>query len=109
MIYDSSLFMTLNKVKETIISDSNKEVPLPYEREFDLVVKIEEIDQEYASPWSNLDVPLVDAGSEKIICLKVTDTSNMMYDIITPQNLLPTGTQAGAVVRITKLIKSKEG
>jgi len=44
MIYDSSLFMTLNKVKETIISDSNKEVPLPYEREFDLVVKIEEID-----------------------------------------------------------------
>ena len=53
MVYDCSLFMTLNKVKETIISDAKEEVPLPYEREFDLVVKIEEIDEEYSCPWSN--------------------------------------------------------
>ena len=46
IIYDSSLFMTLNKVKESIANELNRDTPLGYEREFDLIVKIEEIDEE---------------------------------------------------------------
>ena len=46
IIYDSGLFMTLNKVKDLIQNEQEGNRHLSYEREFDLIVKIEDIDEE---------------------------------------------------------------
>lgn len=46
IVYDSNLFMNLNKVKEIILADLTKvhnNLPLSFEREFDLIVKVEDI------------------------------------------------------------------
>lgn len=46
IIYESNLFMNLNKVKEIINADLTKvhnNLPLSFEREFDLIVKVEDI------------------------------------------------------------------
>lgn len=46
IVYESNLFMNLNKVKEIIHADLTKvhnNLPLSFEREFDLIVKVEDI------------------------------------------------------------------
>lgn len=46
IVYESNLFMNLNKVKEIILADLTKvhnNLPLSFEREFDLIVKVEDI------------------------------------------------------------------
>lgn len=45
LIYDSQLFMTLNKVKDLIANEQTKEFQQTYEREFDLIVKVEALDE----------------------------------------------------------------
>ena len=47
------MVMTLHKVRETIINDQKNPNPLPYEREFDLVVKIDEMITEPCSQSEN--------------------------------------------------------
>ena len=71
--------MTLNRVREYIQNELKN--PAGYEREYDLVVKIEEVSD---------------------CSLKVTDTSNLPFTIICP-NKLPY--KSGDVLRITKCIK----
>ena len=59
------------------------------------VEEIEEIQESYQ-------------GNEKV-CLKVTDSSNMLFSVIVPKVLLPSEFKAGDVARITKVAKSREG
>ena len=41
--------------------------------------------------------------------IKVIDTSNIVFDILVPVNLIPQTVKSGDVVRITKVVKSKQG
>ena len=43
------------------------------------------------------------------INMRVVDTSNIMFDILVPVNLIPKTVKAGQVARITKVVKSKDG
>lgn len=79
IIYESSLFMTLNRVKEYIQNEMKN--PPGYEREYDLVVKIEEVSD---------------------CSLKVTDTSNLPFVILCPTK---PSYKSGDVLRITKCVK----
>jgi len=65
LVYDQILYHSLNKVKEIILSD-NKNQP-GYEREFDVIVKVEDITHDYP-----------DKDKSEI---KVTDNTNMLFDI----------------------------
>ena len=89
--------MTLHKVKEVIINDILTRKVLPYEREFDLLVKIEEINTDSKS-------------QTEMITLRVTDNSNLLFDISVPAFLLPTNCGVDSVIRINKLkqLKDKE-
>jgi len=49
LFYEANMVMSLHKVRETIINDQKNPNPLPYEREFDLVVKIDEMITEPSS------------------------------------------------------------
>ena len=94
----STQFMSLHKVKDTIINDRKNTEGLPYEREFDLLVKIEEIIPE---PKSQND-------EQEMSLLRVTDNSNLLFEIQVPSSLIPHDCSAESVIRINKLRKVKE-
>ena len=64
------MVMTLHKVRETIINDQKNPNPLPYEREFDLVVKIDEMITEPCSQSEN---------EQEMLSINMTDTTNLVY------------------------------
>jgi hypothetical protein len=73
------MVMTLHKVRETIINDQKNPNPLPYEREFDLVVKIDEMISE----------PSSQSESDEMLSINMTDTTNLVYQVTVPQKLMP--------------------
>ena len=78
--------MTLHKVKETLINDKKSPTPLPYEREFDIVVKIEEVNR-----------------SNHTSSIKVTDSSNLLFEIELPSYLINDKIGQNDVIRVNKL------
>lgn len=92
------MYMSLTKVRESI---QNQQISgpgyYPQEREYCLVVKVEDIEQIAQESFK---------GAEKV-CLKITDSSNLLFSVILPQILLPKELKVGDVVRITKVAKSK--
>jgi hypothetical protein len=83
IFYEGSLFMTLNRVREYIQLEATK--PQSYEREYDLVVKIEEAEPDH---------------------LKVTDTSNMLFTIQCEK--MNHSFKSGDVLRVAKVIKGSD-
>ena len=94
--------MLLSKVREHIAHDLTN--PMSYGREFDIVVKVEEMIE--MEPKSQKSI----TGEEQPTktTLKVTDTSGLLFDVIVPSKLVPRGVKIDSVVRICKLGKSKE-
>jgi hypothetical protein len=74
------MVMTLHKVRETIINDQKNPNPLPYEREFDLVVKIDEMITEPLSQSEN---------GQEMLSINMTDTTNLVYQVSVPKTLMP--------------------
>lgn len=87
------MVMTLHKVRETIINDQKNPNPLPYEREFDLVVKIDEMITE----------PLSQSETDEMLSINMTDTTNLIYQVSVPLKLMPANVVVGDVIRINKL------
>jgi hypothetical protein len=90
LIYDHMLHSNLNKVKETINRDTDQQPS--YEREFDIIVKVE-------------DIVINDSKTE----LKVTDNTNLLFEILVDSSILPTDTRISDVIRLCKLQRRKEG
>jgi hypothetical protein len=103
LVYEGTMFMPLMKVRECIQNEFSKALdgPLPYEREYCIVVKIEEIE--------SLSKNEFDQPSSEMVCLRVTDSSNLLFSVIIPKILLPKDLKIGDVTRITKVSKSQEG
>jgi len=93
LFYEQNMVMTLHKVRETIINDQKNPNPLPYEREFDLVVKIDEMITE----------PLSQSETDEMLSINMTDTTNLIYQVSVPLKLMPANVVVGDVIRINKL------
>lgn len=124
--YESTLYMNLNKVKEFIMNEqssimggrgTNPGQIAQYPREYDLVVKIES-----CQPCLAKDVLAIMTGGkqpeirikaheeqktvEPVTQVRVSDTSQMQFELIVPQSLLPEDIKVGDVIRVKSVVAS---
>ena len=98
-IYDNNIFISLTRVREMIQNEQKAQVS--YERKFDVVVKVEEIQP--PSNWEEV---------EKVL-LKVTDQSNILFTLTISSKVMANRRPedqiaVGQVVRIVKLHKTQD-
>jgi hypothetical protein len=119
--YESTLFMNLNKVREFIVTEqAEKKQPYPTPREYDLVVRVDNITEApqegvkelFGSANADYSPGFIRSGAETspkkvgYKLLQISDCTSLVFELWVPGHLMPPGLKCGDVIRVKSCIAS---